>query len=205
MKRLKESFILPQRGPKKTETIAVRQWSFTLIATLVGVIILGLIMVVMSRVLISAQMSWSKQSNNVTLFREGRWALEFMSNELRCATVSSIKTAGFWPNYWNGKRIEFQGDIDNDGSLENVRYERRRSGWSFINKLVRRVNSGWLWGASIDMTALVVDNPGGVPIFSDDGNGLITIELTLRSRPDLPEGNGNKNITLITKVRARNP
>ncbi|OPX30503.1 MAG: hypothetical protein B1H08_01560 [Candidatus Omnitrophica bacterium 4484_171] len=204
MRIFRKGLILSQMGFRKKESVSVKHNSFTLIETLVGVIILGLIMVVMTRVFISAQMSYSKQGSNVLVLSEGRWALEFMSNELRCATVSSIKTTGFWPNYWNGKRIEFQGDIDNDGSLENVRYQRIRSGWTFINKLGRSVKPGWWWSTPIDMTALIPLN-NSATIFSDDGSGLITIELTLRPRPDLSEKRWNRSITFRTKVRARNP
>ena len=203
MKIFKKGSISCHLGFKETESAAIKHNSFTLIETLVGVIILGLIMVVMTRVLISAQMSYSKQSSNVLVLSEGRWALEFMSNELRYATVSSVKTTGFWPSYWNGKRIEFQGYID--GSLKKIRYERRREwGAGFINKLVRKVKSGWGWGQGVDITALVPLN-SSAPIFSDNGSGLITIELTLRPRPDLSERQWNRSITFRTKVRARNP
>ena len=179
--------------------------TFTLFETIVGIVILSLAMIALSRVAISSNFAWSKQSIQATLIQEGRWALELMSNELRCATVSSINT-DFVPNYWDGMRIEFQGDIDNDGSLERIRYERRREwGVGFINKLVRRGRTGWGWGPRIDLSAFVVDNPGNADIFSHDGSGLITVKITLRPRPLSPEGAGNRNVTFRTKIRARNP
>ncbi len=178
--------------------------TFTLFETIVGIVILSLAMIALSRVAISSNFAWLKQSIQATLIQEGRWALELMSNELRCATVSSINT-DFVPNYWDGMRIDFEGDIDNDGSLEWVRYERRRSAAAFINKLVRRGRTGWGWGPRVDLSVLVVDNPGSAVIFSHDGSGLITIKITLRPRPLSPEGAGNRNVTFRTKVRVRNP
>ena len=172
---------------------------FTLVEVLVGIAVFGLIMGAVASLVISSQEAWGKQSANTILIQEGRWALEMISSEIRSARVSTIKTSGFWPSSLNGKRIEF---VDRSGT--RIRYQRDRVGGTFTNELIRREKIGFFWGPKSKLSIFVVDNPGNGDIFTN-ASGLVTIFLTLRPFPTRGEGRGNRNFSLRTMVRARNP
>lgn len=177
--------------------------SFSLIETMVGIAVFGMMSLVITSMIISAERSGDNQIKNVTVLNEANWALELFSNELRHADPGSISVD------WSGKGISFDMDTDGDNNPDtSIRYERQWVwGTGYTNIFVRSQQwwwGWWWWGwRERDLMHLCVDNPGGADIFSRNG-GLVTITLTVRPRPDQAAGKNNRELTLKTRVRTRN-
>lgn len=185
--------------------------SFTLVEVIVSVALFGMLTATVLSSLVGAQQSWTEQQVNADILQEARWALQLMSNELRYGDEDDITIE------WDGSRISFDRDTNaNEWADLRVWFWRNRTGWwpnyNYYEQFYRGDDS-LIFGftrfedAENDRQELAlraVSNPEDELIFAHDGNGLITIELTMRLNPDEDEGPGNRELTLRTKVRTRN-
>lgn len=174
---------------------------FTLPEIIVAFTILALVMVTASGLFISVNQAWQRQRQTIDLVQNARWAVEFMVREIRQGRNVSVDL-----EFWGGESVfRLQFELPPGGSDNRVRYFRGNgAGFGPTNVLYRKSGAGL--GPPADRQELanfIVDNPNGNPIFSLVG-GVLTIELTVRPRPQDPEGRGNRNYTVRTQVRPRN-
>lgn len=190
---------------------------FTLIEILVSLAAFSLVMVAMGSAFYKIYNDWQRQRDYNLVLENGRWAMEFMSDEVRLAHADSTiedaaesplnahelltfeinPSSGSGPNekiyYWIGEspvglpfvlyrgKVSTSGSNDlNDASAVNVRRELCRFA----------VRGGDIFNVSSGCAS------------TNDCN--VTISLTVRPRPDQPEGSGNRNFTFRTLVRPRN-
>lgn len=190
--------------------------AFTLIETLVGVAVMSLVAIAASSVAITAIGSFAKQNMRLLLIEEARWAIDFMSDELRHAEGSTMDDRS------SGNSLVFQVDTDYDGTMADewwYRYRRSSQGFFFAtvwtNQIYRQPGfSSWgvWWGPTSDQVIYtIIDNPdldgvGGTEDIFDESGGYVTIELTVRPdpTPTVLSGKLNRPITFRTSVRARN-
>jgi type II secretory pathway pseudopilin PulG len=195
--------------------------SFTLLEILVSVAVFSSAMVLGGSAFYYIHKSWVKQRDYLEVIKSAYWAMDFMATELRQAKVLQLRLPG-WDS-WNNipfRRIYARTQVSEDSSLENIFYWRgnkdrahETDDWGYTGNIYRaQTNSDKFdpFGAADDaqnhrrlLTGYIVDNPGG-NFFYSEINGLITLELTLRPFPDRPEGSGNRNYTITTKIRRRN-
>ena len=159
--------------------------SFTLLEIMVALVVFAMITMSIGGVFVFVQKTWQKQRDIIDLVQNARWAMEFMSNEVREAGNTSISI------YGSGNELKFDIDPDNDGSPPFRTIDYQKNG----TILRRRWKQGADRHAWEDLANFVVSNPDGNDIFTINDN-LITIELTV-------EKNG-RQYTLKTEVRARN-
>ena len=187
---------------------------FTLLEVLVAIAVLGLVMAGASGIFSSVQQAWRKQRNTLDLVQNARWAMEFMANEVRHATVSA---APAWAQtqiilVGNGIQLGRDSDGDNDVDIGDIQVQfRRPAGATAQIQRRQRTRTGppgplWsAWSAWEELANFIVlPNPSGNALFTDAGGGLYTIELTVRPQPTQPVGRENRDYTLRTQVRARN-
>ncbi|MCP4652134.1 MAG: type II secretion system protein [Candidatus Omnitrophica bacterium] len=182
--------------------------NFTLIETIVGVAIFGLLMVSVTRIAINIQRSWADQFMTQAVMHDGRWLVEFFSNDLRFA----YSGGGFRRIrlYDNGTRIRMRVDTNNNNSGDTyVRYEIYSvpghvdgGTWVPEQKTPIVYRSGTT--DDTDMAVFAANLLDGTAMFTNYGNGLIGVNAVLRARPDKPADYGNQNIVIRTMVRARN-
>lgn len=178
---------------------------FTLLEVLVAIAVFALIITAAAGTFASMQTAWRKQRNTIDLVQNARWALEFMTNEIRGAGVTTINING------PGTQLTFQIDPNADGNppFRTIRYRR-------IGNTLRRRQLSPPVTPEQELLAnfIVVDainNLTGLPppdgiadqIFNNAA-GLLTLRLTVRPRPGMPVGPGNRDYTLRTRVRVRN-
>lgn len=173
-----------------------RNKAFTLVEMLVALAVFCLVIAGAGGAFTSILKTWTRQKNSFSLIENTRWAMEFMTNELRHADQSHLSVEA------DGARLRFRMDPEDANNSNIIQVEYNVSG-SVLQRRWRWVSGGGGWGAYQELANLVVDNPSGNDLFSRAG-GLVTIELTVRPLPAEPEGNANKNYTVRTKVRVRN-
>jgi len=184
---------------------------FTLIELLVSLAVFSLVVVSMGSAFYKIYNDWQRQRDYNLVLENGRWAMEFMSNEIRLghgdknttdaaeAPLSVHELLQFKVNsgganddkiyYWRGKStvgdlfVLYRGQVNGNKNLNNANDARQ------------------------ELSRFVV---GGTDIFevssgcasANDCN--VAINLTLRPRPEQPVGPGNQNVTFWTLVRPRN-
>jgi prepilin-type N-terminal cleavage/methylation domain-containing protein len=190
--------------------------AFTLVEVMVGIAVFALVMAGAAGVMLSVQDSWQRQSQMADLVQNGRWAMEFLTNEIRGASGANDNPGGITrgmglripdPPPANNKIFYWRGDQTSDSVSHGYNQYLYRAVSSNMN---------FAYGLRQELSHFIVDNPDLVdngtgnatpdgiadPIFIVNGY-VVTIELTLRSNPALPAGAGNQNYTLRTRVRVR--
>lgn len=177
---------------------------FTLIEVMVAITVFTLVMIAAGGSFISAQYSWQRQRVTLDNIQRSRWAMDFISNEIRQA--GNIFEG---PESFAGESIDvlrFERDTDgnpDNGSEITVRYWRG-NGYNLgdRDKLYRGEGTGLglANGNRQELADFVVDNPEETPgnpysIF-DESAGVVTIWLTVER--------DNRTYTMKTKVRSRN-
>jgi prepilin-type N-terminal cleavage/methylation domain-containing protein len=155
---------------------------FTLVEVTVVLAVLGLMMAAISGVLISVQQGWQRQKDELDLIQNSRWAVEFMSNEVRQANSSTMQVTP------DGRQLNFQLDPDGDGIAPYQETEYQING----TVLQRRIGQSGVWQTYQELANFIVDNPNSF-IWS---GATLSIELTTSS--------GNRSYVLRTLVRPRN-
>lgn len=197
----------------------LKQAGFTLVELMVAVTVFALIISGSAMTLVSIQQSWLRQKDAVNVIQNARWAMEFMANQIRLGTVSANPAWLRAQVLAGGRELSIGIDPDGDGvsPWQEIQYraqgENLRMRWRWGDDL----GPSGPWSTEADLTNLVADNPDlindttGLPPGGDgpdpyfiEYNGLVTIELTVRPRPSVPEGKNNRNYTLRTQVRFRN-
>ena len=172
------SFKLSSKNRIKNLGLRIKK-GFTLLEIMVALVVFAVIVMSAGSVFVSVQQSWQKQRDIIDLVQNARWAMEFMSNEVRSAL--NIITPSM---HENGNELKFNIGTRTIDYQENGAVLQRR--W-------RQGAGGWHpWE---DLADFVVPNPDGNNIFTRNGK-LITIELTVEKN--------NRQYTLRTEVRARN-
>ncbi|MDD5729546.1 MAG: type II secretion system protein [Candidatus Omnitrophica bacterium] len=165
---------------------------FTLIEMLVSLVVFGLIMATAGGAFYKVYQDWQRQKKYLECIENARWAMETMSGEIRQNKSSLVKAIG------SGKTLM----LKNSGAPGKERFERANR--LATDDLLRiRINGGGPQ-QNEELANFIVNNPSGNDTFSDDNNGLATIELTVRPDPvTATAGTNNRNFTLRTKVQAR--
>lgn len=192
---------------------------FSLLEVMVAVTVFALVVAAGGGIFVSLQQAWRRQKATISLTQNVRWAMEFMSNEIRHATVSGNPAWARIQPLAGGTQLSFGKDpnADNNPPWQQIQY--RRQGAVLQRRWrQRQPNTAWSLWQNTELANFIavpnpdlVDNNTGLP--PSDGiadpifivnNGLVTIELTLRPRPAAPIGRENRNYTVITQVRPRN-
>jgi prepilin-type N-terminal cleavage/methylation domain-containing protein len=133
---------------------------FTLLELMVALTIFALITAGTATVFISVQRAWKKEKSGVDLLQNARWAMEFMSNELRQAEIellTNLTLAGeeiyaikFQPFpgptvspawYWRYQSILYRGEGDNFTDAQNNSEELANFLWNDANNTVFAYNN----------------------------------------------------------------
>jgi len=166
-----------------------------LIEILVSLAVFGIIFVAIGSVFYSVYLNWQKQRDFNQNFQHARWALEFMSNEIRHAN----STDGLSDTEASQELLKFRrytGGANYDGiyywlnSTNHVLYRCVKNKAATLSAACS--------GSQSEMAPSIANAHFNV---SAD---LIMIQLTIRPKPGVAEGIGNRNFTVETKVRARN-
>ena len=153
-----------------------------------AVTVFCLVVVAVGGTLFSVRQAWQRQRDTIDLIQNARWAMEFMSNEIRRARATTVSVA------LGGNRLRFWIDPDADAHPPFRQVEYRRQG----TVLYRRWRqSGGFWQPYQELANLIINNPSGNQIFNWNAiTKIITIELTAEKN--------NKRYALTTQVRPRN-
>ncbi len=171
---------------------------FTLLEVLVAVTVFGLVAAAAGGTFASMQQAWRKQRNSIALMQNSRWAMEFITNELRQGGTVTISGGG--------QRLRFRPYPGPPTSF--VWFWRGNGGGLGTATIIYRGTGPSIAAANFNRRELanfiVFPNPSGNNIFTDAGGGLYSIELTLRPQPTQPVGRENRNYVLSTQARPRN-
>ena len=166
---------------------------FSLVEILISLVVFGLVMAAAGGAFYGIYNEWRRQRNYLECVENARWAMEFMSNEIKGGgsfTVVSSDTAQF--DLPTGERVWYwRGDGGTYGETRII-YRGVGAGFGAAN------------GNRQELANFIVPNPSGNNTFTDAGGGLYAIELTTRPNPAAPVGEGNRNYALRTRVRPRN-
>jgi len=172
------------RNPVLSIQDRVSRKGFTLIEVMVALAVFAVIIASAGSVFISIQQAWQRQKQTVELIQNARWAMEFMSNEIRGAGQILIPPP-------DGGQLEFRTDPDNNGFPPYRTIDYQKTG----AVLQRRWRQSGGWQPWQELANLIINNPSGNNIFTKNGS-LITIELTVEE--------DSRQYTLKTQVRLRN-
>lgn len=202
---------------------------FTLIEILVSLAAFSLVMVSMGSAFYRIYNDWQRQRDYNLVLENGRWAMEFMSNDIRLgygdySFANSGETSEGLADFQflsfetppvdtgNNEKIYYWKELDPQGQLVLYRMNRQLTGGSKQGRQNGKDNSkSFSWykanGLVRELCRFVVDD--GVDTFTisscdASGNCMVEIRLTVRPRPLQPEGPGNRNFTFRTRVRPRN-
>lgn len=180
----------------------MRKYGFTLVEIMVSIVVFAIVMVAVGETFFSVRQTWQRQKQTLDLVQNIRWAMDFMSNEIRQGGNVVVGSES-----WGGESVNrIQFELPPGGPANRVRYWRG-NGLSFGNTttLYRKTGPG-LGPPSLtqELANFIVDNPSGNNIFIGGGGSLYRFELTVRPKPTQPEGPGNRSYTLRNYVRPRN-
>lgn len=174
--------------------IVSKRGGFSLLEIIVAVAIFAVTVVGAGGMFISMQQAWERQRDTIELVQDVRWAIEFMTNEIRQADQSTINIFG------GGTRLEFQLDPDGDGNppYRDIRYEE------VSNVFYRswKLSTGAVWSSAQELANFISANPTNpltgnpYPIFDMPGGSFVEIWLTVAKN--------NENYTLSTKITPKN-
>lgn len=169
--------------------------SFTLVEVTIVIAVLAIVMVSVAGLFMNVQASWRAQTRSSDLIRDARWAMEFMSNEIRQAITISLP----FQVTLNGNSISFYYNQNGDGAYPFIQVQYLLSN-SNITRTFRSVSvpgSSPPWQHAQVLTRFVTSNQSSNPLFGwNASSGLLTIELTLDRY--------SKRYALRTKIRPRN-
>lgn len=175
---------------------------FTLVEIVVALTVFAILIVGAGGLFTSVRNGWRIQKTNLELVQNERWAMEFMTNEIRYSTINANPGWMQVQDFGGGSRLRF--GIATTGGGMQVYYERQGS----VLQRCSRMGSGNCAGFQ-ELANFIVDNPDLVdnddgsplpdgqpdPIFIEDG-GIVTVTLTVEK--------DNKRYTLRSRVRPRN-
>lgn len=198
---------------------------FTLLEVMVAIAVFALVVASTGSVFVSVQRAWRKQRAAINLIQNGRWAMEFMSNQIRHTTVTGNPGWARAQITGGGNRLSIGLDTNADEAADTRVWFWRgntasdATGLGDSTYIYRGVgaNIGAAYGARQQLANFIVNNGDLVnnttglppadgstdPIFILN-NGLITVELTFRPNPTVAAGTENRNYALITQSRPRN-
>lgn len=169
---------------------------FSLVEMVVAIGIFSVVVVTAGSAFWYTQDSWRRQRVMFEALEEARWALEFLTNEVRRSANAIVTTDQLEVSNkdgGSGNRAWFwRGNGGNSGD-SNALYFSDKNNWSQARTAANRKA----------LCQFVVDNPSGNNLLVEN-SGLVVVELTVRPNPLAAEGKGNKNITIRTAVRPRN-
>lgn len=160
---------------------------FTLVEVTVAITVFALVMIAAGGSFISIQQSWQRQKSAIERIQNARWAMGFMSNEIRGGgdfTVVSADRAQF--DLPTGEMVWYwRGDAGTYGDSRII-YRGVGAGLGVAN------------GNRQELANFIVDNPSGNAIFRQHPSisNLYIIELTVEKN--------NKQYTLRSQVSPRN-
>ncbi len=196
---------------------------FTLIEVIISLAVFSLIIASASGIFVSIQQSWQKQKNSIELTNNLRWAMEFMTNEIRSTIPSpppvKLPASARLQIQAGGERVSFGIDTDGDFTPDTTVWYWRgntasdATGLGDSTYIYRGTVAGL--GAAINaaynnrkqLANFIVTNPSGNDIFSYPvplDTSFVIIELTVRPNPLQPQGRDNFNYAARTRVKIRN-
>jgi len=170
----------------------------SLIEILVALVILGILVPAIGGVFVNVYRDWGRQRDFIQTLENARWALEFMSSEIRDSKSSTVtdNAEGTMPEHslltFNDPNPSSRDIYYWKGATDNILYRGEGSTFATANTNRKELASG-----IVSATFTVELDEGG-----DDS--LVAIELIFRPYPSQPEGPGNRNYNLVTRVRPRN-
>jgi prepilin-type N-terminal cleavage/methylation domain-containing protein len=192
---------------------------FTLIEIMVSLAVFGIVMATMGSAFYKTFKDWQRQRDYGSVLENARWAMEFMSNEIRMGRNNTTSNNSFNDSgeglLNDGELLNFRVDPNATGNpTMRIYYFRGHSSFGGDPYVLYRslVTSGQDLTTADDVTVrkelcrFVVN---GTEIFNvssgcTTGNCSVAINLTVRPKPDQPEGPGNRNYSYRTLVRPRN-
>jgi len=184
----------------------------TLLEILISLAVFSFVVAINASVFYRVFNDWTKQKTYLRAIEEAQWALEFMSNEIRTSSESSLKAPNQNGNGWKvGQRKGMKFDTPAEN---NVTYE-----WDGDNTLVRNFPGGNPavllrngFATQDGRMYLPKSTPPPPPLQEasmfynvDDGTKLTTVIITVRPNANQDAGPGNKEYTVRTTVFPRNP
>ena len=156
---------------------------------------------------------WQRQRDYNLALENGRWAMEFMSNEIRLGHGDGTMTDVAEPPLSVHELLNFEVHPPGGGGNDKIYYWIGKStvGEPFV--LYRGLVSVGddlehdAYNVRQELSRFVDPGPGIFEVSSGCASSSdcnVSITLTVRPRPDQPEGPGNRNFTFRTKVRPRN-
>ncbi len=187
---------------------------FTLIEIMVSLVVFAMLMAAMGSAFYKIYKDWQKQRDYGLAMENGRWAMELMAREIKSAHADiNVTNSGESPLN-TGELLNFLVDPDGGGNPHNkkIYYWRGKSGCGEPYVLYRSMvnwNQDFTQAQTAtrrrELTRSLVD---GTEIFNVSGcaveNCTVVMNLTLRPKPQQPEGQGNRNVYFRTLVRPRN-
>jgi len=173
----------------------MKKKGFTLIEILASLTAFCIMFVAIGSVFYSVYLNWKKQRDINQNILSARWAMEFMSNEIRHANTSCISNTTTSLYFSRG------ADCSGGGSWKGICYSFDSSTYTLFRCEGNKKNTcSKACAAAQDILATSVADAN----FTVPEAEMAGIRLTVRPRPAESEGVGNRNITLETKVRGRN-
>jgi prepilin-type N-terminal cleavage/methylation domain-containing protein len=189
-----------------------RKNGFTLIEIMVSLVVFAMVMAAMGSAFYKTFKDWQRQRNYDLAMDNARWAVEFMSNEIRLAHGASFISHSGESGLNDHELVKFLFDPTAGGGPPNskVYYWRGKTGVGQPYVLFRSLISAATAFDPADVASrqelsrFVVNNTDIFNVSNCPGNCSVEMNLTVRPRPDLAVGPGNQNYTFRTTVRPRN-
>jgi prepilin-type N-terminal cleavage/methylation domain-containing protein len=187
---------------------------FTLIEIMVSLVVFGIVMTAMTSAFYKTYKDWQRQRDYDLAMENARWAMEFMSNEIKSGHADANVIDNGEDALNDHELLNFLVDPTGHGNPHNKKnyYWRGKTGLGVPYVLYRsQVNSGQdLTQAKQvnkrqELCRFVVDGTDLFNVYNCSVNNCsVAINLTVRPKPDQPEGPGNRNYSFRTLVRPRN-
>jgi type II secretory pathway pseudopilin PulG len=172
----------------------------SLIEILAALVILGLLVPAIGGVFVNVYRDWGRQRDSIQSLEAVRWAIEFMSAEIRDSRSKDLTDDA------EGSMAEHSllRLYDPKPLARNIYYWIAAADHTLYRGVgdtfsAADTNKKELAENIISATFNVEENEG-----DNNEMALVAIELTFRANPSLPEGPGNRNYNLVTRVRPRN-
>jgi prepilin-type N-terminal cleavage/methylation domain-containing protein len=195
-----------------------RKNGFTLIEIMVSLVVFAMVMTAMGSAFYKTYKDWQRQRDYNLVLENGRWAMEFMSNEIRQGHSLDFEDIGK-PSLGTDELTAHSFLTFTIDPLSSSNKDRRIYYWpgnstlgeepyAFYRsnvKSTRHFDHSDVTSGRRELCRFVVNNTNIFSV-SECGTGNCTVEmnLTLRPKPDQPESPGNRNYNFRTTVRARN-
>ncbi len=177
---------------------------FTLIEVTVGIAIFALVITACGQTMFFIKQDSLRQKASMDLLRNARWAMEFMTNEIRMGESFVVSNGNLNFNTPYDNNIWYwRGDGAGLGS-NNILYRGTGVTIALANNNRQEIAEFIVDNPDIVNNASGQLSPDGIadPIFINQA-GVIYIELNFRPRPNVTESPGNREYTVMTQVRPR--